>query len=218
MKQFIVYKHTTPSGKVYIGITSQTPSKRWLSGHGYTHNDYFYKAIQKYGWENITHEILFDSLTKEEACAKEIELITYYKSNQREYGYNISTGGDGVNGYKHNEERKAKMTTMWSKGHIPWNKGKTTPLETRLKQSKRKRGKPSPRKGVKLTQDQIEKHRLLVSKPVSQYTLNGELIQHWESAKVAAKTLNICHSNINSCCRKRLKSAGGFMWKYKEEC
>src|SRR3990167_6291985 len=40
---------------------------------------------------------------------------------------------------------------------IPWNKGKTTPLEVRLKQSLRKKGKPSPRKGVILSQDQKNK-------------------------------------------------------------
>lgn len=32
---YIVYKHTTPCGKVYIGITSKTPSQRWQNGKGY---------------------------------------------------------------------------------------------------------------------------------------------------------------------------------------
>ena len=30
MKKWIVYKHTSPSGKVYIGITSNSPEKRWI--------------------------------------------------------------------------------------------------------------------------------------------------------------------------------------------
>lgn len=91
---YFVYKHTCPNGKVYIGITCQTPSKRWHNGKGYYQNKYFTSAIEKYGWQNIKHEILFDSLTKEQAEAKEIELIAFYKSNQREYGYNISVGGE----------------------------------------------------------------------------------------------------------------------------
>lgn len=91
---YFVYKHTCSNGKVYIGITCQTPSKRWHSGKGYYRNKYFTSAIEKYGWENIKHEILFDSLTQKEAEAKEIELIAFYKSNQREYGYNLSVGGE----------------------------------------------------------------------------------------------------------------------------
>lgn len=38
-----VYKHTTPSKKVYIGITNQKPERRWgKNGRGYKDNDYFY--------------------------------------------------------------------------------------------------------------------------------------------------------------------------------
>lgn len=91
---YCVYKHTSPSGKVYIGITRQNPLVRWCNGFGYRGQSYFFKSILKYGWDNFTHEILFTGLTKEEACQREIELIDLYKSNQREFGYNISSGGE----------------------------------------------------------------------------------------------------------------------------
>lgn len=103
--RYFVYKHTCPNGKVYIGITCQTPSKRWHNGKGYVQNKYFYSAISKYGWDNIKHEILFDSLTKEEACKKEIELIAQYRSNLHEYGYNLSVGGE-QGALKYAEPRK----------------------------------------------------------------------------------------------------------------
>lgn len=92
-KNWTVYMHISPSGKRYIGITSQKIQQRWRSGKGYKIN-IFCNAIKKYGWENIKHEILFENLTKEEAEKKEIELIAYYKSNQKEYGYNIQNGGN----------------------------------------------------------------------------------------------------------------------------
>lgn len=103
---FLVYMHTTPNGKRYIGITKSTAKSRWKNGKGYE-TQFFYKAIQKYGWENIKHEILFENLTKEEAEAKEVELIAFYKTNQKEYGYNVENGGS------HNtcsEETKIKMS------------------------------------------------------------------------------------------------------------
>jgi group I intron endonuclease len=104
---YCVYKHTCPNGKVYIGITSTSLEKRWQSGKGYK-TQVFYRAIQKYGWDNILHEVLFDSLTKKEAEDKEIELIAYYKSNQKEHGYNINNGGSAVG--VHSEETKRKIS------------------------------------------------------------------------------------------------------------
>ena len=59
--------HICPNNKKYIGITCQEPEKRWINGKGYKTNDYFFRAIQKYNWNNIKHEILFNNLTKKEA-------------------------------------------------------------------------------------------------------------------------------------------------------
>lgn len=35
MKRWILYRHTSPSGKVYIGITFKSVNKRWNGGDGY---------------------------------------------------------------------------------------------------------------------------------------------------------------------------------------
>ena len=93
MDEYIVYKHTSPSNKVYIGITRQDPHKRWQSGWGYEDNNYFFNAIRKYGWQNFKHEIICEGLTEEEAKEKEIELIAHYDSTNREKGYNRDLGG-----------------------------------------------------------------------------------------------------------------------------
>lgn len=122
---YIVYKHTTPINKVYIGITSQDSSERWRKGEGYR-SQMFYKAIQKYGWGNIKHEILFENLTKEEAEQKEIELIHRYKSNHKNYGYNIENGGNSIG--KHSEETKKKIGMK--------NKGKIVSEESRMLMSR----------------------------------------------------------------------------------
>lgn len=115
MNVYSVYKHTLPkeiSGKdndmVYIGITGSEPKKRWRkNGEGYKNNPYFWRSIQKYSWNNFTHDILYSGLTKEEAEQNEIELIALYKSDNREFGYNIEHGGNSRG--KHSEESKQKM-------------------------------------------------------------------------------------------------------------
>jgi hypothetical protein len=51
-------------------------------------------------------------------------------------------------------------------------------------------------------------------KPVIQYSLSGEFIKEWEGIVLAAKELKI--SGISHCCRKVNKTAGGYVWKYKD--
>ena len=110
-----VYKHTSPSGKVYIGITCNDVRDRWQYGNGYAKQPLFYNAIKKYGWKNFKHDILFDGLSKEEAETKEVALIAEFKSNNRLYGYNIENGGNCIG--KMSDETRNKMSVAL-KGRI----------------------------------------------------------------------------------------------------
>lgn len=141
---YIVYKHIFPNGKVYIGITGRKPEDRWENGHGYDrHQTIMKNAIQKYGWDNIQHEILYTDLTQEEAEQKEIELIAFYKSNQREYGYNIANGGS-LSG-KHSEETKDKLRKI--------NTGKHHTEEARKKMSEAKKGEKNHNYGKHFSEE-----------------------------------------------------------------
>lgn len=115
-ENFTVYIHITPNNKRYIGITSRTVQKRWLNGRGYKNNVYFYKAIQKYGWDNIKHIIIKQNLNKQEAVFLEQQLIESYKSNNPQFGYNITKGGFGRLGDKVSEETRQKISQA-SKQH-----------------------------------------------------------------------------------------------------
>ena len=119
---YSVYKHIFPNGKVYIGITCQEPMKRWSGGSGYRGQPKIYNAIQYYGWRNVAHEILFTGLSKEEAEAKEIELIARCDSIKR--GYNVEHGGNTTG--THSEETKKKISAG--------NKGKKKPCSEERKQ------------------------------------------------------------------------------------
>jgi predicted GIY-YIG superfamily endonuclease len=72
---YTVYMHKFPNGKVYVGITKNSIYTRWASGQGYKHNKRMTNAINKYGWENISHIIIAKNISKEEACKLEIEKI-----------------------------------------------------------------------------------------------------------------------------------------------
>lgn len=125
-KSFTVYAHISPSKKIYIGITSQIPEKRFKAGgKGYDSCPAFWKAINKYGWENFKHIILMEGLTKEIAEIIEIELIKKYRANKRNYGYNVENGGNCAG--THSEETKVKISKA--------NKGKIVSEESRKKLS-----------------------------------------------------------------------------------
>lgn len=157
---YIIYMHKNKTnGKVYIGQTCQNLNKRWQNGQGYKKCVLFYDAIKKYGFDGFDHEILFEVETKEEADQKEIEMIAYYDSTNRDKGYNLAKGGMGITGCHLSEERKKQiselqigrqLTDEW-KQHIsesmkgenaPWY-GKTFSEEHRKHLSESHKGKPS---------------------------------------------------------------------------
>lgn len=105
--KWTVYIHIVPkelsgydNDKYYVGITSLKPEQRWgKNGLRYiNHHQYFKNAILKYGWDNIQHEIIAEHLTKNEACIMEKTLINKLMSNNKLFGYNLTSGGDGTCG------------------------------------------------------------------------------------------------------------------------
>jgi len=108
MKVYCVYKHITPNGKVYIGVTCQKAEKRWNGGRGYANNRHFHNAIEKYGWSNIKHEIIASGLTKQEASEAERYYIDLHKSNDPKHGYNHTSGG--YDGYELTQEQLDNMS------------------------------------------------------------------------------------------------------------
>lgn len=95
---YLIYKHTNKiNGKSYIGQTCQKPSRRWRNGSGYKESVIFYAAIQKYGFNNFTHEILEENLeTKALANEREQYWISYYHTwiyDPKCNGYNSTQGG-----------------------------------------------------------------------------------------------------------------------------
>lgn len=51
-------------------------------------------------------------------------------------------------------------------------------------------------------------------KPIKQYSLSGEYIKTWSSARDIKNELNIFESNIAKCCKGLIKSYKGYVWKY----
>ena len=236
MDNYTVYMHVSPSGKRYIGITGQSVGRRWGNGTGYKNCTSFNRAIEKYGWDNIKHIILYSGLSKKDAETKEIELIKKYNTTDSKYGYNIENGGSTIG--KHSEETKRKIgiankgkthpervgvplseeakkkisekNKIALKGNIPWNKGIKVGT--------------SWNKGLKLT----EEHKRKLSeakkgkpshcmKSILQYDKNNNFIAKYESLTIAGQTIGGDIRNISACCLGKRKTAYGYVWRYESE-
>lgn len=73
---------------------------------------YFHNALRKYGSENFKFEIIDTANTQDELNEKERYWIAYYKSNQREFGYNEDSGGKSGGVKSDATKRKIGDTTL----------------------------------------------------------------------------------------------------------
>lgn len=200
---YCVYMHTAPNGKVYIGITMRNPEHRWNNGKGYTLNKHFTNAILKYGWDNIKHEILYDDLTKEEACAKERELIALYRSNSKEHGYNKSVGGE-------NPAEGAVWSAETREKHMAICCQYRPTEETKRKISEAKRGRSNGLEGRvgKLSM----KSKLVLQ--ISEQT--GEVLRVFYGYNEMARETGFKRTPVMETAQGIRKRAYGYKWKQME--
>lgn len=234
-RNFVVYKHTSPEGKVYIGITGQNPpEKRWANGHGYTQNEYFNSEIIRYGWNNFMHEILFNNLTRIEAQEKECELIAHYQSTDKNFGYNIKAGG-----YKQILDGEVTKVIGHSSGKSSISVNQYTCLgefiqtfdnvliaefETGICASNI----------MKCCEEKLQSagkfvwryadpnynsisYNYRINKQIIQYTKEGIFVRIYNSIISAARDNNIDQSSITKCCKEKVQSAGNFIWRYASD-
>ena len=174
--------HTFPNNKKYIGVAikndDETPEqaclRRWgHNGEGYN-TQRVGRAIKKYGWENVKHEILFECISEEEVDDLEISLIQKYDCQiDNGNGYNIDFGGKhrivsdhtrkklskALSGEKHpyyGKHRSEETKRRIALGNI----GKTVSEESRMRMSKSQtwqKGENNPRYGQHCTDETKQK-------------------------------------------------------------
>lgn len=218
---YYVYKHTSPSGKVYIGITKQSPpSKRWLGGQGYRTQQKFWAAITKYGWGNFTHEILCVFENADDAECAERRYIEEYKSYDNRYGYNIEHGGNYKKEISEETIRKSKETRA-----TPEYKAKMSAINARRwsdpgahrRMSERFSGKNNPAYGKPATAEKRDRARKSFAAHVD--SLKKEVLcvetgKCYPSVADASRESGINRVSISACCRGRYKTAGNLHWEF----
>jgi group I intron endonuclease len=182
LKIGVIYKYTSPSGKVYIGQTINEKSRKYQHKNKTPKsNTYFGNAIKKYGFENFTYEVIIkfnptsDRIKLKRVLDKlEQRYIKLYKSDIAEFGYNLNKGGNGNLGYKHTKEMKQYLKT------IP----KTDKQLRNLKSGQCRKDRTISEETKKKMSD-VRKNK----KGVLQYDLKLNLINTFSSIADAAKSI-----------------------------
>ena len=71
---YIVYQHVTPDDMYYYGVTNN-PKRRWGYNGIHYRDTSLYTYIEKFGWENIQHIVLYENLSYDDALKIEDSLI-----------------------------------------------------------------------------------------------------------------------------------------------
>lgn len=95
------------------------------------------------------------------------------------------------------------------------NYGKPLSEEHRRKIGDAQRGEKSYWHGKTPPHHVVEAAIRKLSKPICQYTLDGEFVREWKSATEAARALGCCYVGIGNCCRGTKKTCHGFLWRFK---
>lgn len=221
---YTVYQHKNKlNGKMYFGITSRIPEERWGSnGCKYKSTPHFYSAIQKYGWDNFEHNILYKNLTKEEACNIEKKLIDKYKTQNNEFGYNILDGGQVTKlpkevkekmskammgnknglGYPCSEEKKSKISKAQKGKHLS-------------KEHKKKLSEAAKKRHVPCSED--KKKKLSQSYPHKRNVYCFETNNVYPSVQECARQLNLYPTNVTKTCKGIIHTTGGYHLKYYDD-
>lgn len=221
---YTVYQHKNKiNGKMYIGITSRIPEKRWgLNGNNYKSTPYFYAAIQKYGWDNFEHNILYEDLSMEEACEVEKALIAHYKTQDKNYGYNILEGGQA-------SELPLEVREKISKAMIGNKNGLGHPCSEEKKQKiseaqkgrqfseehKRKLSEAAKRRHTPCSEE--TKQKLSLNYPHQKPVYCFETDTVYRSVQECARQLNLFATSVTKVCKGILKTTGGYHLKYAND-
>lgn len=236
----VYYHKNLINGKGYVGITSRSVKERWGRNGSQYKGQTFWKAIAKYGWDNFTHEILETNLEEEQAKQLETEYIKKFNTKQPN-GYNLTYGGDGTVGLVFTEEHLKNLRDS-HKGHIHSEETKRRMTESQKERWKNlskdkirafgysKKGTKMSEKGRKnvaeanrkvreeargaYSEESKNKFRKMYGRTIYQYTLDGELVKVWGSAKQAETESNkfFNNSSITRCVNTQRGTHKGFIW------
>lgn len=218
-----IYKITNNiNEKCYIG-QSKDIEARWkkhisVYNNKTAPNYKLYRAMRKYGLASFRFEVI-EECEPEELNSREIYWIQYYDSFLN--GYNMTLGGEACNG---TNDKEIYQYTLLGELIKKYNSAHEADRETGIPFTnicKVCRGERKTAGGYywSYTNEPIKPIKTITKHytPVVQYTKDGEYVAEYTSAKEAQRETGIFSTVIGKVCKGQGKTAGGYIWKYKEQ-
>jgi group I intron endonuclease len=216
----VIYKISSPSGRLYIGQT-QNLRKRINSYKCDIKKNRkeikLHNSLRKYSWDAHILEVI----EKVEDCLldeREIYWIAFYKTYCYEYprGLNMTKGGDGNNGsWMHDIKRREKQAKRFTGNGNPFY-GKHHTEEFKARKSKEV-SEYNKQNGIKVPEWGIQKSRLQKIKPVLVYDNKGIFLREFESYVEATKFTKCSSRDIYNSVSGKRTHAKGYVFRNKTE-
>ena len=225
MKTYYIYKATNKiNGKSYIGQTCDFKSRVWQHMRCYEKEDCtFHRALQKYGEENFTWEVLETCNTREESLRLERYYIEFFDTYHN--GYNENRGGVGG----HNA-RSVVMLTVDGKFVKRYDSACDAQKDGFHDSDVLLCCKSTSRKQLCkgymfMFEDEYLKNGArkyikplaINTKSVIQCDMDGNFIAKFRSVNEAAEKTGAYRPTISMVLCKKYKSANGFIFVYENE-
>lgn len=211
----IIYKVTNVSNnEFYIGATTKALEERKKDHHQKSSKkvgSYFHEAIGTYGPEAFLWEQIDTASNIDELAQKEVKYIEEY--NSFEEGYNSDKGG----GFKKSVFQYCIETGKLIKSYPDLESAANAVSANKKSISNCCLNYCKTCKGYIWSYSDtlhVISNLDLRRKTVNQISLDGDLIDCYESASEASRKTGISKTCITRCCRNERKQSGGFLWNY----
>ena len=236
------------NGKKYIGLSIDVLKRR--SAHynrlnQKTHiNKHLQDAWNKYKEENFKFYIIETCMSKEQLKEREIYYIKFYNTNNRLYGYNKTSGGDGVRDLSYESREKISIGESLDDIVQLSMEGEVLNIFRNCRLASQYFNKESSKENIRNCCDKRYGYKKAFGyywmykkeydingfnileykypdnqfnvKPILQYDLNNNFISEYKSARECERQTSIGYKLISAVCTGSKKSAHGYIFKFKE--